>query len=111
MHNLLEYSNNYSTKPGSLWNYYRDEINDDDNAADGKSFKYNTEVIGKAEARPAQSGNDGNADQSLRDSVIPLNTEITALLKFLGNFRRSRDLPLINCEMKLDLLQVKNCLL
>ena len=86
MYNLLKYSNNYSTKSGSLWYYYRDEINDDDNAADGNSFKYNTEVIGKAEAKPAQSGNDGDADQSLRDSVIPLNIEITALFQFLGNF-------------------------
>ena len=28
MHNLLEYSDNSMTS-GSLWNYYRDEINDD----------------------------------------------------------------------------------
>ena len=28
---------------GNLWNYYRDEIDDvDDNASDGKSFKYET---------------------------------------------------------------------
>ena len=27
MYNLLEYSNNYSMTSGSLWNYYRDEIN------------------------------------------------------------------------------------
>ena len=31
MYNLLEYSNNYSMISGSLWNYYRDEINDDAN--------------------------------------------------------------------------------
>ena len=31
MHNLLEYSDNYSTASGSLWNYYRDEINNDEN--------------------------------------------------------------------------------
>ena len=31
---------------GNLWNYYRDEIDDiDDNAADGKSFKYKTKVV------------------------------------------------------------------
>ena len=29
MYNLLEYSDNYSMTSGSLWNYYRDEINDD----------------------------------------------------------------------------------
>ena len=33
---------------GSLWNYYRDEIDDvDDNILDGKSFKYKTKIIGK----------------------------------------------------------------
>ena len=29
MYNLLEYSDNYALTSGSLWNYYRDEINDD----------------------------------------------------------------------------------
>ena len=29
-HNLLEYSQNYSITSGSLWNYYRDEIDDVD---------------------------------------------------------------------------------
>ena len=41
MYNLLEYSQSYSVISGSLWNYYRDIIDDvDDNASDGKSFKY-----------------------------------------------------------------------
>ena len=30
-YNLLEYIDNYSMKAGSLWNYYRDEINYDAN--------------------------------------------------------------------------------
>ena len=30
MYNLLEYSDNYSMASGSLWNYYRDEVNDDE---------------------------------------------------------------------------------
>ena len=39
MYNLLEYSQNYSMTPGSLWNYFRDKIDDpDDNALDSKSF-------------------------------------------------------------------------
>ena len=29
MYNLLEYSKNYSKTPGSLWNYYRDELMDE----------------------------------------------------------------------------------
>ena len=31
MYNLLEYSENYSMKPGSLRNFYRDDINDGTN--------------------------------------------------------------------------------
>ena len=31
MHNLLEYSDNYSMKSANLWNYYRDEVNDNSN--------------------------------------------------------------------------------
>ena len=41
MYNLLEYSQNYSITSGSLWNFYRDEIDDfDDNASEVESFKY-----------------------------------------------------------------------
>ena len=41
MYNLLEYSQNYSMKSGSLWSYYRGEIdNVDDSASDRKSFIY-----------------------------------------------------------------------
>ena len=31
MYNLLEHSNNYSITSGSLWNYYRNEVNDSAN--------------------------------------------------------------------------------
>ena len=40
MYNLLEYSQKYPVALRSLWNDYKDEIdNINDNAADGKSFK------------------------------------------------------------------------
>ena len=57
MYNLLEYSNNYSMISGSLWNYYRDEINDDanENAINNrinnnkkitsKFFEYKTKIM------------------------------------------------------------------
>ena len=31
LYNLLEYSGNHSMTSGGLWNYHRDEINDDAN--------------------------------------------------------------------------------
>ena len=37
MYNLIEYSDNYSKTSGSLWQYYRDEPNDD--IANSESFK------------------------------------------------------------------------
>ena len=55
MYNLLEYSDSYSMTSGSLWNYYRDKINDGVNKINrinknktiaGKSFKYKKKLIG-----------------------------------------------------------------
>ena len=47
-YNLLECSQNYSTTSANLWNYYRDQIdNINDNASDGKSFKYKTKIVGQ----------------------------------------------------------------
>ena len=61
MYNLSEYSDNYSKTSGSLWNYYRDEINDSTNenndansyriknnkTTTSKSFEYKTKIIGR----------------------------------------------------------------
>ena len=45
MYNLLEYSNNYSTTSRSLWNYYRDKIdNVDNNTSQGKRLEYKTKI-------------------------------------------------------------------
>ena len=41
MYNLLEYSDNYSMTSGSLWNDYRDEINDDENENDNNNNNNN----------------------------------------------------------------------
>ena len=59
IYNLLEYSNNYSMTSGSLWNYYRDELNDSANknstynkkkyknrAAISRFSKYKTKIMG-----------------------------------------------------------------
>ena len=65
MYNLLEYSQNYSITSGSFWNYYRDEIDDvNDNASDGKSFKYKTIVVGKTPEIPPQPPNSDGSQPS-----------------------------------------------
>ena len=58
IYNFLEYSENYSMTSGSLWIYYRDEVNNDANennaannrinnnkAITSKFFEYNTKLI------------------------------------------------------------------
>ena len=48
MYNLIEYSDNYSKTFGSLWRYYKDELND--NTANSESFKSIVKITGKAPA-------------------------------------------------------------
>ena len=64
MYNLLEYSDNYSIMSGSLWNYYRDDMNDatiedaanyrviNNKATASQSFEYKKKVI---ESTPANN--------------------------------------------------------
>ena len=56
MYNLIEYSDNYSKKSGSLWQYYRQEsfLNTNDAIADfpaddnnSASFKFKTKTAAK----------------------------------------------------------------
>ena len=42
MYNLMEYSENYGKTSGSLWQYYRDEPND--NLAHSESFKFKVKI-------------------------------------------------------------------
>ena len=105
MYNLLEYSKNYEKISGSLFNYYRDEpkehtIGAGDDAINisirnSKSFDYETEIIEIIDA-----GEDEKEDVTI---AIPL--------KYLGNFWRSLDIPLINCEITLILSWYKECAL
>ena len=43
MYNLIEYSHNYTKTSGSLWQYYRDNPND--NILDSESFKFQISII------------------------------------------------------------------
>ena len=97
MYNLLEYSKNNEKASGSLFNYYRDEPNEaeiaNDNGAkniyikNSKSFDYKSKIVGTLAAGELE-----------KDDV-----EIAIPLKYLGNFLKSLDIPLINCEITLVL--------
>ena len=46
MYNLLEYSKNYRKTVGSLYNYYRDELSDDNDVVNSNAFQYKNRFIG-----------------------------------------------------------------
>ena len=48
MYNLTEYSDNYSKTSGSLWQYYKDEPNN--NIMESESFKSKIKITGKTPA-------------------------------------------------------------
>ena len=96
MNNLIEYSDsdiNLDTS-GSLWQFKRDEVPADNNVNLGtnnsQSFKYKAALLGKTE----------NAVNNTNGSVK--NKKIVVQLKYLSNFWRSSEIPLINCKIKLD---------
>ena len=114
MYNLLEYSKNYRKTTGSLWNYYRDEPNnlptDNYNAdpiTNSESFKYKSSITGKTSNANQENGE--NTKQG--NTKIKKNLEIVVPLKYLSNFWRSLDMPLINSEVSLTLTWSENCVL
>ena len=93
MYNVIEYSDNYAKTTGSLWQYCKDipARNDDKNIVvfaennTTDSFKFKAKITG-------QTGNDGTKD-----------VEIIVPLKYLSNFWRTLEMPLINCGVNLIL--------
>ena len=104
MYNLLEYSTNYRKITGSLWNYYRDEPNSSTDlnnnipysTLNSESFDYKANFMGNGVTHNNLTKNDVKI-------VIPL--------KYLSNFWKSLNIPLINCEVELILTWFKNCVL
>ena len=45
MYNLLDNSDSYSKTSGRLWNYYGDEVNDNDNENNADNYKINNSKI------------------------------------------------------------------
>ena len=97
MYNLIEYSDNYSNTSESLWGLKRDEtvnntdMTNDDNAP---SFKYKAGLITDTKAG------------GTKDVV-----KIAVQLKYLSNFWRSLEMPLISCKVELSLKWIENCVL
>ena len=112
MYNLLEYSKNYRKTIGSLYNYYRDELtNDSDdnfanrNVVNSNAFKYKNKIIGNTyNVDAAAAGYDVNKEGTQA-------IELAIPLKYLSNFRRALNIPLISYEVSLELKWNKNCVI
>ena len=113
MYNLLEYSKNYRKTIGSLYNYYRDELTNDGNdnnfdnrnVINSEAFKYKNKI----------TGNTYNVDAGAQGYDVNKNgrqnIELSIPLKYLGNFWRALNIPLISCEVFLELKWNKNCVI
>ena len=99
MYNLIEYSNNYSDTSESLWQSKRDEqnMNGENPAkvttADSASFKYISSFF-----KPLNDADNG----------VFKNVKIAVPLKYLSNFWRSLEIPLVNCKIHLELNWTKD---
>ena len=97
MCNLIEYSDIYLKTSGRLWQYYRDELALDNNIIDVPSkkisilFKFKEKITG-------QTRNKGTK-----------NVEIMVPLKDLSSFWRTLEMPLINCEINLQITWSGKC--
>ena len=80
MYNLIEYSDNYSDTSSILWQFKRDEIKGKVDAQhitnNSSSFKYKSSFT---------------TDKNGVKIAVPL--------KYLSNFWRSLEMPLINCNL------------
>ena len=97
MYNLIEDSDDYSDTSESLWGFKRDDVvNNADvtNNDHAPSFKYKASLITNTEANVTKKG-----------------VKIAVPLKYLSNFWRSLEMPLINCKVELSLKWIENCVL
>ena len=113
MYNLLEYSQNYRKTIVSLYNYYRDELTNDGNdnnfdnrnIVNSEAFKYKNKITGNTyNVDAAAQGYDVNKNGTQK-------IELAIPLKYLGNFWRALNIPLISCEVSLELKWNKNCII
>ena len=97
MYNLIEYSDNYSDSSGNLWGLKRDEKANNSNVTnddDALSFKCIANLIANTYANGTKEG-----------------VEIAVPVKYLSNFWRSLEMPLINCKVEFLLKWIENCVL
>ena len=89
MYNLMKYTDDYSKTSGSVWQYYREEA-----------------ALTDAGAMANFSAADNSASLNFKQKITGKiaigsrkNVETLVPLKYLSNFWRNLEMPLINCEI------------
>ena len=102
--NMLEYSDNYADTTGSLYQYKRPEQRDNnDNVVNLgtalSSFKYQSGFVQKQLTTPNSESVPTNTDSNFANAhSIWKNIKIVVPLKYISNFCRNLELPLINTK-------------
>ena len=89
MYNLIEYSDNYQDSSATLYQYQRDEPPEASAVADltannSSSFKYKINLLDHT---------------NVVSGIVTLNVKVVVPLKYLSNFFRSLEMPLINYKL------------
>ena len=109
MYNLLEYRKSYRKTIGSFYNYYRNEVggnaNNNDNTVNSNTFRYKNKITGNTYNVAA------GAEGYIANKNGTQKIELAIPLKHLGNFWRALNIPLISCEVSLELKWNKNCVI
>ena len=124
IYNLSEYSKNYRKTIRSLYNYYRDELsydNDNDNfdnikVVNSEAFKYKNKITGNTYNVNSTILNPAGNARIINSNHVANNSgkksiELAIPLKYLGNFWRALNIPLISCEVSLELKWNKHCVI
>ena len=93
MYNLIENSDNCQDSSATLYQYKQDEPPEADAVANLmvdnlSSFKYKVSLLG---------------NPNLDGAIAKISVKVAVPLKYLSNFFRSLEMPLINCKIKLNL--------
>ena len=99
---LIEYSDDFSKTSGVLWQYCRDEqVLADEGAI--AVFNVSNAITDSLEIKEKITGQTGNDGRKKVKIVVPL--------KYLRNFWRTLEMPLINSEINFDLNWSKDCVI
>ena len=109
LYNMLEYSVNYADTTASLYQYKRPEQRDNNGNVGNlgttlSSFKYQSGLVQKQLTTPNSENAPANIDSNFDNAHrIWKNIKIVVPLKYISNFFRNLELPLIDTKVYMEL--------